>query len=406
MEFYEAMNTEFLEALEALEKERGIPKEYMLERVEAALLSAYKRDAGIADNAYVKIGEDLSDVKMYLRKTVAEEVTNVQTEISLEEARVINPNLAVGDVTDIEIKPKNFGRISAQTAKQVIIQGIREAERSMLYDKFTSKESEIVTGTVSRVDSRTGNAVVEISGTETVLLKNEQVPGETYREGKYVKVYVVEVRKSHRGVQLMISRTHPGLVKRLFELEVPEIYDGTVEIKAISREAGSRTKVAVWSKDENVDPVGSCIGPRGTRITSIVNELGGEKIDIIHYSEEPLEFVALALSPAEVIAVDQTDDKVCRVWVPDDQLSLAIGKEGQNARLAARLTGWKIDICPVSEREEMVQDEICAEVVEEEAQVQPCSDMPAEETDSADEDSIDAQTISDEELDDAADEEA
>ncbi len=343
------MNQEFFEALDLIEKEKGIPKSYMMERIEAALLSAYRRDCGTDENVFVDINEEKRSIRMYRVKTVAEEVQDPENEISLDEARKISKKLKVGDKAEIDIKTKDFGRISAQTAKQVIIQGIREAERDMAYEEYNSKEGEILTGVVLRNDPRNGNIVVEIGKNEAVLLSGEQVPGEKFADGERIKVYVVEVRRATRGLQLIISRTHPGLVKRLLELEVPEIYEGTVEIKAISREAGSRTKIAVLSKDENVDPVGSCIGARGSRVGAIVSELKGEKIDIIKYSEDPAAFVAAALSPSEVISVEIIGENACRAIVPDDQLSLAIGKEGQNARLAARLTGWKIDIRPLSE---------------------------------------------------------
>lgn len=344
------MNSEFFEALNLIEKEKGIPKAYMLERVEAALTSAFKRDYGAAtENMVVVLDEEKKDVRMFVKKQVVPEVANEHTEISLDEARKINPQLQEGDMANVEIKPKNFCRISAQTAKQVIIQGIREAERGLIYQEFMSSQHEILTGTVQKIDPKTKNATLEIGKTEMVLVANEQVPGEVLREGERIKVYVVEVRKIAKGPQIMISRTHPGLVKRLFELEVPEIHDGTVEVKSISREAGSRTKIAVWSHDENVDPIGACVGPKGSRVGSIVSELKGEKIDIIKYSEDINQYIAAALSPAQVISVSINEEsKSCRVIVVDDQLSLAIGKEGQNARLAAKLTGWKIDIKPAS----------------------------------------------------------
>lgn len=344
------LNSELFEALELIEKEKGIPKSYMLEKIEAGLASALRRDYGSADNIAVVIDEGKKDIRLVLRKTVVEEVENPAAEVSLEEARKQNRRYELGDVCETEIKPKNFGRISAQTAKQVIIQGIREAERGLLYQEYSSKEHEILTGVVQKVDMKTKNVSVEIGKTEAVLLQNEQIPGESFAEGERIKVYVLEVKKNTKGTYVMISRTHPGLVKRLFELEVPEIFDGTVEIKAISREAGSRSKIAVWSKDENVDPIGACIGPKGSRVSSVVAELRGEKIDIIKYSENPQEFVAAALSPAETIRVETVPgEKSCRVIVPDEQLSLAIGKEGQNARLAAKMTGWKIDIKPRSQ---------------------------------------------------------
>ena len=283
--------------------------------------------------------------------------------MSLEQARSKLPQAQLGDVIRIEIKTRDFGRIAAQTARQVIIQGMREAERGMVYDEFSSKEHEILTGVVTRIDPRSGAASLRIGSgseaTEAFLAAGEQVKGEEYVEGMRLRVYVVEVRRSTKGPQVLISRTHPGLVKRLFEMEVPEIYDGTVEVKSIAREAGSRTKLAVWSADPNVDPIGACVGPRGQRVNNIVEELRGEKVDIVKWSEDPAVYIAAALSPADVISVDiHEEGKTCRVVVPDDQLSLAIGKEGQNARLAAKLTGWKIDIKPASApADEEVEDE-------------------------------------------------
>ena len=299
---------------------------------------------------------------MFVLKDIVETVDNPAVEMSLEGARRALPHAQLGDVVRIEVKTKNFGRIAAQTARQVIIQGIREAERDMVYDKFSSKEHEILTGVVTRVDPKSGAANLRINSsseyTEAFLAPGEQVRGEAIREGDRLRVYVVEVRRSTRGPQVLISRTHPGLVKRLFELEIPEIYDGTVEVKSIAREAGSRTKIAVWSGDENVDPIGACVGPGGARVNNIVEELHGEKVDIIKYSEDPAQYIAAALSPADVLSVDLLPDgKACRVVVPDDQLSLAIGKEGQNARLAAKLTNYKIDIKPASDPGELPEAE-------------------------------------------------
>lgn len=349
------MNADFFDALYDIEREKGIPVNYMLERISQALLTAYKRDtAGPVENVFVEPDLEKKEIRMFVRKQIVEKVTNPAVEISIEQAAEINKRLDVGDVVDIDVETKRFGRIAAQTAKQVIIQGIREAERGLIYQEFTSKEHEIVTAVVTRVDQRNGNVFLDMGGksghNEAVLLSSEQIAGENLREGDHVKVYVVEVRNSNRGPQILISRTHPGLVKRLFELEVPEIHDGIVEIKSIAREAGMRTKIAVHSNDENVDPIGACIGPRGSRVENIVNELRGEKIDVIRYSEEPEEYIAAALSPASVLQVTVLDDgKSCQVIVPDDQLSLAIGREGQNARLSARLTGFKIDIKPASQ---------------------------------------------------------
>ena len=354
---------EFFAAIADIEKEKGIPKAYMIEKISQALVAAYKRDhEGITDNVTVDANEEKGEVRMYVKKDVVETVDNPHTEMSLEDARKALPRAQLGDVLRIEIKPKNFGRIAAQTARQVIIQGMREAERGMVFDEFSAKEHEILTGTVTRVDPRNGSVSVRLSSggefTDTFLSAGEQVKGEEIHEGDRIRVYVVEVRRSTRGPQVLVSRTHPGLVKRLFELEVPEIYDGTVEIMSIAREAGSRTKLAVWSEDPNVDPIGACVGPRGQRVNAIVEELRGEKVDIIKYSDDSAEYVAAALAPADVVSVKELETgKSCRVIVPDDQLSLAIGKEGQNARLAARLTGFKIDIRPESAPEPPEEDE-------------------------------------------------
>ena len=345
---------EFFAAIADIEKEKGIPKSYMLDRITQALVAAYKRDhEGVQDNISVEANEEKCEVRMFIRKDVVEVVDNPGTEMSLDEARRSLPRAQLGDVLRIEIKPKNFGRIAAMTARQVIIQGMREAERGMVFEEFSGKEHEIITGTVNRIDERSGSVSIRLTSgaeyTDAFLGPNEQVKGETYPEGARIKVYVVEVRRSTKGPQVLISRSHPGLVKRLFEMEVPEIYDGTVEVKSIAREAGSRTKLAVWSDDPNVDPIGACVGPKGQRVGAVVNELKGEKVDIIKYSEDPVQFIAAALAPADVLSVSTSEDgKNCRVVVPDDQLSLAIGKEGQNARLAARLTGYKIDIHPAS----------------------------------------------------------
>ena len=354
------MANEMIKALEELEKEKGIRKEYMLDRIGQALVAAYKalykRDPQSAalDNVFVHIDPETGEIDMHAVKTVVEEVTNPATELTPEEAKAYSPDPQLGDEVRIDVKTKDFGRIATSTAKQVIIQGIREAERGMIADEYASKEHEILTAVVNRVDPKYGSAILELSGkrerTEAVLTAQEQIAGETIHEGDHIRVYVVEVRRGGKGPQIMLSRTHPGLVKRLFELEVPEIADGTVVIQSMAREAGSRSKIAVWSSDENVDPIGACVGPKGGRVAAVVNELKGEKIDIIKYSEDPVQFVAEALSPADVISVQMKEDgKSCTVVVPDDQLSLAIGKEGQNARLAAKLTGFKIDIKPASQ---------------------------------------------------------
>ena len=359
----ESDGKEFFAAIAQIEKEKGIPAGYMMEKITQALASAYKRDhEGAGDNIEIKANPETGEVRMFVLKDIVETVDNPAVEMSLEEARRALPHAQLGDVVRIEVKTKNFGRIAAQTARQVIIQGIREAERDMVYDKFSSKEHEILTGVVTRVDPKSGAANLRINSsseyTEAFLAPGEQVRGEAIREGARLRVYVVEVRRSTRGPQVLISRTHPGLVKRLFELEIPEIYDGTVEVKSIAREAGSRTKIAVWSGDENVDPIGACVGPGGARVNNIVEELHGEKVDIIKYSEDPAQYIAAALSPADVLSVDLLPDgKACRVVVPDDQLSLAIGKEGQNARLAAKLTNYKIDIKPASDPGELPEAE-------------------------------------------------
>ena len=345
---------EFFLALELLEKERGIKKEYMLEKITQALVSAYKRDhEGAEENIVIQADPDKNLLRMIIRRDVVETVDNPYTEISLEEARKSLPGVGLGDVVSSEVKTKNFGRIAAQTARQVIIQGIREAERGMVYDAFSGKTQELMTGTVTRIDPVSGALHVRLSSgkefTDALLTAGEQVKGEHYQEGSRIKVYIVEVRRDTRGTKVLISRTHYGLVKRLFELEVPEIFDGVVEIRSIAREAGSRTKMAVWSNNPEVDPIGACVGTRGQRVNTIVEELHGEKVDIIKYSEDPIAYVAAALAPADVVSVEVLEEgKSCRVIVPDDQLSLAIGKEGQNARLAAKLTGYKIDIKSVS----------------------------------------------------------
>ena len=357
---------EIFAALAMLEKERGIPQNFMMGKIIQALTTAYKRDHEGVENVIVDVDEDKHDLRMYVQKEIVEEVMDPANEISLEDAKKRSAKNELGGVVNIPVENVEFGRIAAGNGKQVIIQGLREAEHGMIYDEFNSKQHEILTGTVVRIDPRNGNVILKIGtgseSTEAVLSQNEQVEGETLTEGQMVKVYLVEVRRTTRGPQVMVSRTHPGLVKRLFELEVPEIYDGTVEIRSIAREAGSRTKMAVWSSDENVDPIGACVGPKGQRVANIVEELRGEKIDIIKWSEDPAQFIAAALAPSDVVDVMMAEEgKACRVIVPDDQLSLAIGKEGQNARLAARLTGYKIDIKP-----ESYQGEDDKEIVDEE----------------------------------------
>ena len=352
-------SAEIFAALAMLEKERNIPQSFMMDKIIQAITTAYKRDHEGVENVIVDVDEDHQTLKMFVQKNVVDEEDYVDpcNEMPLAEAKALSAKYEIGDVVNIPVDNTEFGRIAAGNGKQVIIQGLREAERGMVYDEFNSKQHEILTGVITRIDPRNGNASLRIGtgteSTEALLMAGEQVDGEELTEGMHVKVYVVDVRRSTRGPQILISRTHPGLVKRLFELEVPEIYDGTVEVKSIAREAGSRTKMAVWSHDENVDPIGACVGPKGQRVGAIVEELRGEKIDIIKFSEDPAEYIAAALAPADVLEVRMAPEgKACRVTVPDDQLSLAIGKEGQNARLAARLTGYKIDIKPRSFQEE------------------------------------------------------
>ena len=349
------MNAEFFDAVADIEKEKGIPREYMYEKIRQAMLTAFRKDTpDCEDNVEVILDEAKKKIEMVVKKTVVARVIDPYVEISEEAAHRISKRAKIGDVVSVPVETKQFGRIAAQAAKQVIIQGIREAERGMIYEEFNSKEHEILTGVVNKIDPRTGCAFLKISSnsdyTEAMLAPAECIRGEVLHEGDRIKVYVVEVRNSTRGPQVLISRTHPGLVKRLFELEVPEIYDGTVEVKAISREAGARTKMAVWSKDANVNPVSACIGPHGDRVAAVVEKLGGEKIDIVKWSEDVSEFISAALSPAKVLKVELLpgETRSCRVTVPDQQLSLAIGNKGQNARLCARLTGYNIDIRPES----------------------------------------------------------
>ena len=337
------MNEEFLAAMDAIEKEKGVKKVVLFEAIEAALVSAYKRNFNTAGNVRVQLNRETGEIAVYTRLNVVEDMKDPQFDISLKDAKEINPEYQVDDVVEKEVTPKNFGRIAAQTAKQVVIQRIREAERENVFDEYTDREEDIITGIVQRIEQK--NVVVDLGKAEAVILPAEQMPNDEYRQSERIKAYITEVRRTTKGPQIFISRTHPGLLKRLFELEVPEIFDGTVEIKAVAREAGYRSKLAVHSKNKDVDPVGACVGPKGARVQAIVTELQGEKIDIVKWDEEPDKFVAHALSPAKVVSVNlHGDQKVASVIVPDYQLSLAIGKEGQNARLAAKLTGWKIDI--------------------------------------------------------------
>ena len=338
------MNKEFFEALEELSIEKGINKNYILDAIETALLTAYKRNFNSQENVKIVIDEEKASIKVYSLREVVEEVFDPAIEIELSDARKIDKKANLGDIVEVEITPANFGRISAQTAKQVIVQKLREAEREIVFSEYSDRQGEIVSGIVQKVDKNI--VIVDLGRIEGIMTLNEQVPGEVYNVNDKIKAYVVEVQKNSKGIpQMIISRTHPGFVRRLFELEIPEIYEGLIEIKNIVREPGSRTKIAVYSKDMNIDPVGSCVGPRGIRIQNILNELKDEKIDVVEWSEDPVQYIASALSPATVLAVDIDEENMSsKVVVPDNQLSLAIGKDGQNARLSAKLTGWKIDI--------------------------------------------------------------
>lgn len=340
-------NDEFIEALKEIVKEKGIDENMLFQTMEDALVAAYKKNfasnSGAIQNVAIRMNRETGDVKVFAQKKVVEVVVEVIDEISLEDAKKIDPRFEIDDVVEIEVTPRTFGRVAAQAAKQVVIQRIKEAERGIIYDEFKKKEFDIITGSVLRKDK--GNVFIDLGRIETVLGPNEQIPGENYIFNEKLKLYIVEVKNTTKGAQIVVSRTHPGLIKRLFELEVPEIYNGIVEMKSISREAGSRTKIAVYSNDETVDALGACVGPKGVRVQSIVEELKNERIDIIKWSKLPEEYISNALRPAEVLDVTLDEDrKAARVIVDDNQLSLAIGKEGQNVRLAAKLTGWKIDI--------------------------------------------------------------
>ena len=348
------MNLEFLEALEDLEREKHMSKDVLLDAIETALVSAYKKNYGTSQNVRVDIDRETGDISVFMRRDIVENVEDPFSQATLEEAQEIDPEYEIGDVIEYLVTPQDFGRIAAQTAKQVVIQRIREAERGMIYDDYVTRQGEVVTGIVSRLSG--GTVFVNMGRAEGILASGEQIKGEKLRPGERIRVYVMDVKRSSKGPQVFLSRTHPGLVKRLFELEVPEIQEGIVEIKSVAREAGSRTKIAACTYDENVDPVGSCVGQRGQRVQAVVNELGGEKIDIINWSDEPGKMISAALSPAEVEMVlinEKGDERSALVVVPDYQLSLAIGKEGQNVRLAARLCGWKIDIKSHSKWEEL-----------------------------------------------------
>lgn len=353
------MNLELIGALTELEKERGISKELLLDAIETAIVSAYKKNYGASSSSSVRVemNPQTGAIKVYSRRVVVDEVEDETEEISLEEARELDANYEIGDVVEREVTPANFGRIAAQTAKQVVIQKIREAERSIVYDLYANREGDVVTGTVQRADAR--QVIVDLGDVEAVLPAGEQIPGEAYRQHAKMRFYINEVRQSTKGPQVFLSRTHPGLLRALFEMEVPEIQSGEVEIKSVAREAGNRSKVAVYSRDPNVDPVGACVGSRGSRVQAVVAELGNERIDIVQWENNVEEFIKNALSPAKVLyVVIDEEEKVAHTVVPDDQLSLAIGKEGQNARLAARLTGWRIDIKSEEQALEMGLDQI------------------------------------------------
>lgn len=346
------MSSELLDALDRLEKEKGISRDVIVEAIEAALVSAYKRNFNQAQNVRTDFNLTTGTMHVYARKEVVDEVFDSRLEIAIEEARKINPNYEIGDIVEIEVTPKEFGRIAAQTAKQVVTQRVREAERGIIYEEFVDREDDIMTGIVQRKDNR--YVYVSLGKTEALLPVHEQMQNEQYNHNDRMKVYITKVEKTTKGPQIFISRSHPNLLKRLFELEVPEIYEGIVEIKSVAREAGDRSKVSVWSDNPDVDPVGSCVGPKGSRVQAVVDELNGEKIDIVKFSKDPVEFVANALSPSNVLdVIVNEEEKSTVVIVPDYQLSLAIGKRGQNARLAAKLTNWKIDIKSESDAREL-----------------------------------------------------
>lgn len=354
------MNKEFILAVEELEKEKQISKDMLIDAIESALVSAYKKNYGTSQNVRVNINRETGDIDVFMRKNIVDEVADPFVEVDVKEAQEIDSNYEVGDVIEYQVTPRDFGRIAAQTAKQVVVQRIREAERGVIYEDYINRQSEIINGVIQRVSNDT--VFINMGRTEGILAFTEQVKGENYEINNRIKTFIMDVKKTTKGPQVYLSRSHPGLVKRLFELEVPEIQDGVVEIKSISREAGSRTKMAVYAIDENVDPVGACVGTRGTRVQAVVDELFGEKIDIITWSEEPEKLISSALSPAKVeqVVVNE-EEKSATVVVPDYQLSLAIGKEGQNVRLAAKLCGWKIDIKSHSQffqaEEEFLQSE-------------------------------------------------
>ncbi|MGL5647162.1 MAG: transcription termination factor NusA [Clostridium sp.] len=363
------MNEEFIVALEEITKQKGISKDLLFATIEDAMVSAYKKNYSNqytnAQNVKVRINKDNGEIKVFAQKVVVDEIFDDVTEISLEEAKEINPRFEVDDIVEIEVTPKNFGRVAAQHAKQMVTQRIKESERSIIFQEYKELEFDIITGTIIRKDK--GLVFVNLGKIEGVIGPNEQMKGEEYKFNEKLKLYIVEVKSTPKGPQVHVSRTHPGLVKRLFELEVPEIQEGIVEIKSISREAGSRSKIAVFSNDEEIDPMGACVGPKGIRVQAVVNELKNEKIDIIKWSKDPAEFISNSLSPAKVISVVANEEtKSAEVVVDDNQLSLAIGKEGQNVRLAAKLTNWKIDIKSKSQSEVEAEEKEIAEEIEEE----------------------------------------
>jgi len=365
------VSSQLFEAIDYLEKEKGINKEILLEALEAALISAYKKNFKSATNVRVDLDEEAGTMRVYSRKTIVEEVTNSQEEISLDEAKRLNPNYEIDDIIEVEVTPKNFGRIAAQAAKQVVTQRVREAERGVIFNEYADREEDVMTGIIQRKDSRF--VYVNLGKIEAKLAEAEQMPNEEYHIHDRLKVLVTKVENTSKGPQIYISRSHPGLLKRLFEMEVPEIYDGIVEVKSITREAGDRSKISVYAPDPEIDPVGSCVGQKGQRVEAIVNELKGEKIDIVEWSEDPVVYVSNALSPSKVVEVlVDEEEKATTVVVPDYQLSLAIGKRGQNARLAAKLTGWKIDIKSesealeqglIAEKEKVTEEEVSNDAV-------------------------------------------
>lgn len=372
------MNKELLNAIAFLSKEKGVSTDVICDSLEAVLITAYKKEPEANPLADVELNRETGDYRIVAAKTVVEDVVNDHGEISLEDARKLNPEYEVGDVVNVDVTPSNFGRIAAQAAKQVMIQRLREAERSIVYDEFYNRTDDIITGLIQRIENK--NVYVDLGKAEAILPASEQIPTETYTVGQRIKCYVVEVRKTTKGAQILVSRTHPGLLKRLFELEVPEIYEGVVELKSVAREPGRRSKIAVYSRDENVDSVGACVGPKGSRVQNIVTELQNEKIDIVKWDEDPAVYIANALSPAQVVSVTVDEgEKASSVVVPDYQLSLAIGKAGQNARLAAKLTNWKIDIKSESQAAALASDEASSADEEEQEDILSELDMPAAE---------------------------